>query len=130
MHGNIFISEYAPLIACQIMNDVCHPIMRCWAHPRNASDSERCDFVSPTILKHIQRSIFMIGSRAHREREIILSRPLCEEPRSASYIQGSDKEGVIATTLACGNKKSFHVKAVSALILTVSEIRPESTATV
>ena len=54
MHGNIFISECAPLIACQIMNDVCHPIMRCWAHPRNApTDSERCEFVSPTILKRI-----------------------------------------------------------------------------
>ena len=81
MYVNIFISECAPLIACQIMNDACHPIMRCWAHPRNASDSERCDFVSPTINSiGIKRSIFMIGSRAHREREIILSRPLCEEP--------------------------------------------------
>ena len=109
------------------MNDVCHPIL---------CIGQRAVRLCVTILKHKtfsigkKRSIFMIGSVAHRVREIILSRPLCEEPRYASYIQGSDREGVIATTLACGNKKPFHVKALSALILTVSEIRPESTATV
>ena len=60
-------------------------------------------------------------------RELNLSRVnLCRLHRGRLH-PGSDREDVIATTLVCGNKISFQVKAVSALILTVSEIRPDST---
>ena len=100
----------------------------CDVAPMNASCSERCDFISPFSNVNVLYSIYkcsacLCGSRAHKLRDLSLSRPRVWR----SYIQGSGRESVIATTLVWGNTKSFHVKAVSALILTVSEIRSDST---
>ena len=95
-----------------------HHIMRCCAHECIRKRVVR--FISSFSNKiHIWCSICICGSRAHRLRALNLSHPHLWR----SFIQGSD----MCDLYDPGEEiKTFHVKAVSALILTVSGIRPDS----
>ena len=101
MHGNIFISECAPWLMNRILawKRWCLASYYAMLRPWNASGSERCDFIYNTILKreHASTGTGIYGSKAHRVRDLNLTCPHVWRT-VACYNQGSDREGVIATT--------------------------------